>query len=138
MKNLIQRLTLPTVITALVLSAGAALGQATIQTPLTASVQQSGTVNPSRSTSCGFLPNGPTQTLQVNEEFASMDMSISGDSGITFYIEGSNGFKECFTTDNLSGSTINAPGLLNRGTYSLFVGNSNQVTTNYTLTIQQN
>ncbi len=85
-----------------------------------------------------LVPNSPVQNLQVNEDFASLDIEVSGESGVTLYIEGANGFMECFTTDNLSGSSIDAPGLLNRGSYSLYVGNNNQVTTTYSLTIRQN
>jgi hypothetical protein len=138
MKPIFQKLTLFSAIVTVGLSAGAALAQPTAQTPLSEPVQRSGSVNPQRSTNCGFLPNQPVQNLQVNEDFASLDISVTGDSGITLYIEGGNGFMECFTTDNLSGSSIDAPGLLNRGSYSFYVGNNNQVTTNYSLTIRQN
>jgi hypothetical protein len=138
MKKLFQTLAFAATVAALGLSAGFASAQSTAQTPLSGPVQQSGSVNPERSTNCGFLPNAPVQNLQVNEDFASLDIGVTGDSGITLYIEGANGFMECFTTDNLSGSSIDAPGLLNRGSYSLYVGNNNQVSTSYTLTIRQN
>jgi hypothetical protein len=138
MKSIVKNLALPAIVATVSLVTGVAVAQPTAQTPLSQPIQLSGSVTPDRSTSCGFLPNSPVQTLQVNEDFASLDIEVSGDSGITLYIEGSNGFMECFTTDNLSGSSIDAPGLLNRGNYSLFVGNSNQATTNYTLTIRQN
>jgi len=138
MKLTWPNLILSTAVTALVLSPGAAPAQPTAQTPLTEPVQQSGTVNPDQSSNCGFLPSSPVQTLQVNEDFASLEIEVSGDSGITLLTEGANNFMECFTTDNLSGSSIDAPGLLNRGTYSIYVGNNNQVSTSYTLTIRQN
>ena len=138
MKASLQKLALSAVVTGLACSTGAALAQPTAQTPLSEPVQMSGSVNPERSTNCGFLPNSPVQNLQVNEDFASLDIEVSGESGVTLYIEGANGFMECFTTDNLSGSSIDAPGLLNRGSYSLYVGNNNQVTTTYSLTIRQN
>jgi hypothetical protein len=138
MKSLFQTLTLASAFAAIGLSTGMAMAQPMAQTPLSGVVQQSGSVNPERSTNCGFLPNTPVQNLQVNEDFASLDIDVTGDSGITLYIEGANGFMECFTTDNLSGSSIDAPGLLNRGTYSLYVGNNSSVPTNYILTIRQN
>lgn len=139
MKSLIRVLILSvTAVTLATLSAGAVFGQPTAQTPLSEPVRLSGSVNPERSTNCGFLPNTPVQNLQVNEDFASLDITVNGDNGITLYIEGANRFRECFTTDNLSGNSIDAPGLLNRGAYSLYVGNNNQVTTNYNLTIRQN
>jgi hypothetical protein len=138
MKSLRRPIALSTALATLTVAAGAALAQPTAQTPLSAPVQQSGSVNPQRSSNCGFLPNNAVQNLEVNEDFASLDIGVTGNSGITLLIEGSNGFTECFTTDNLSGSTIDAPGLLNRGSYSLYIGNNNQVTTDYTLTIRQN
>lgn len=138
MKSLVKKLLASATFTAIVCSAGVAFAQPTAQTPLSGPVQRSGSVSPERSTNCGFLPNSPVQSLQVNEDFASLDIEAVGDGGITLYIEGSNGFMECFTTDNLSGNRIDAPGLLNRGDYSLYIGNSNQVPTNYTLTIRQN
>ncbi len=139
MKRLRQAITLSvTAVSLIALSTSTVFGQPTAQTPLSEPVQQSGTVNPERSTNCGYLPNAPVQNLQVNEDFASLDIEVNGDNGVTLYIEGGNGFMECFTTDNLSGSSIDAPGLLNRGSYSLYVGNNNQVSTGYNLTIRQN
>lgn len=138
MKSIVQNLALATALATLTLTPGAAVAQPAAQTPLDQPIQQSGSVDPSHSGSCGFLPTTPVQTLQVNEDFASLDIKVTGDSGITLYIEGSNGFMECFTTDNLSGSTIDAPGLLNRGNYSLFIGNNNPVATSYNLTVHQN
>jgi hypothetical protein len=137
MKSLRQNLTLSTVAATLMLVGGAAYAQPVAQTPLAQPAQTSGSINPNRPSDCGFLANSATQVLQVNEDFASVNIAMSGSSGLTLLIEGSNGFIECHRT---AGSTanLNAPGLLNRGTYSFYVGNSNAVPTNYTLTISQN
>ncbi len=138
MKSLMQNLTFSTVAATLMLASGAAYAQPVAQTPLAQPAQASGSVNPSRPSACGFLADGAVQVLQVNEDFASVDIAVSGSSGLTLFIEGPNGFTECHTTSGATG-TLNAPGLLNQGSYSFYIGNaSSSVPTNYTLTISQN
>ncbi|MGF1568078.1 MAG: hypothetical protein ACFCVD_08390 [Nodosilinea sp.] len=137
MQFLVQKLTLPTLALTLALASSAA-AQPVAQTPLAQPVQTSGSVNPTRSSACGFLADGAAQVLQVTQEFASVDITVSGDSGLTLQIQGSNGFSECLTTSGLSGNSVSAPGLLNQGTYNFFVGNASQTPTSYTLTIREN
>jgi hypothetical protein len=135
MKTLIKSLTLPAAALALALGTGVASAQPVAQTPLSQPVQTSGSVNPSRPSSCGVLGDGAVQILQVNQDFAAVDLAVSGTTGLTLLIQGSNGFSECHTG---GGGAINAPGLLNRGTYSFFIGNSSQTPTSYNLTIREN
>ncbi|TVP67005.1 MAG: hypothetical protein EA342_10105 [Leptolyngbya sp. LCM1.Bin17] len=134
MKVLKPFLTLST--TAMLVMGGAALAQPVAQTPLDQPVQTSGSVTPTQASSCGFLANDPTQILQVTQDFASVHVNATGDSGLTLLIEGPGGFSECHTTSDNNGA-IRAPGLLNQGSYSFFIGNANQTTTNYTLTISE-
>lgn len=133
MKSLIKFVALPAA--ALAMGASVASAQPTAQTPLSQPVQTSGSVTPSRSSSCGVLGDSAVQVLQVTQDFAAVDIAVNGTSGLTLLIQGSNGFSECHTGGN---GTINAPGLLNQGTYSFFVGNSSQTPTNYNLTIREN
>jgi hypothetical protein len=119
----------------LALGTGVALAQPVAQTPLGQPVQTSGTVTPSRPSGCGTLGDGAVQVLQVNQDFAAVDIAVSGTSGLTLLIQGNNGFSECHTS---GGGSIHAPGLLNRGTYSFFVGNSSTTPTSYTLSISEN
>lgn len=137
MKTLTQKLALSTVAATLALTGGAAMAQSLAQTPLAQPVQTSGSVSPSQPSNCGVLASGAAQVLQVNEDFTSINIAVSGSSGLTLFIQGTNGFTECHTTSDPSGS-INAPGLLNQGTYSFYIGNANPVATSYTLTIGQN
>ncbi|NJL49416.1 MAG: hypothetical protein HC929_20695 [Leptolyngbyaceae cyanobacterium SM2_5_2] len=137
MKSLMKNLTFSAVAATLLLAGGAAKAQPVAQTPLAQPAQTSGSVNPSRSSACGFLANGAAQVLQVNEDFASVNIAVSGSNGLTLFIEGPNGFTECHTTG--STGSFNVPGLLNRGSYAFYVGNANSsVPTSYTLTISQN
>lgn len=135
MKSLIKSFVLPAVAFTLALGAGVASAQPVAQTPLSEPVQASGSVDPSRPSNCGVLGDSAVQVLQVNQDFAAVDIAVSGTSGLTIMIQGNNGFSECHTG---GGGTINAPGLLNRGTYSFFVGNGGQTPTSYNLTISEN
>jgi hypothetical protein len=138
MKTLLKTITLTTLAATLATTAGAGLAQTPPQTPLAQPLVSRGSVTPDNSSSCGFLAGTPTQVLEVAQDFASLNITASGDSGLTLWIESANGFTECHTTNAASGNTINAPGLLNQGTYSFYIGNANSVPTAYTLTIEQN
>ncbi|HZG39832.1 MAG TPA: hypothetical protein VEZ50_14230 [Nodosilinea sp.] len=135
MKSLLKSFILPATAFTLALGTGVASAQPIAQTPLSQTVQASGSVNPSRPSNCGALGEGVVQVLQVNQDFAAVDIAVSGTSGLTLLIQGNNGFSECHTG---GGGSISAPGLLNRGTYSFFIGNSSQTPTSYNLTIREN
>jgi hypothetical protein len=120
---------------ALALGTGVALAQPVAQTPLNQPVQASGTVTPSNASKCGFLSANAVQVLQINQDFAAVNVVVGGSSGLTLLIQGNNDFSECHTSSN---GSINAPGLLNRGTYSFFIGNSSSLPTEYSLTIGEN
>jgi len=135
MKSLIKAFVLPAAAFTLALGTGVASAQPVAQTPPSQPVQTSGSVNPSRPSSCGVLGDGAVQILQVNQDFAAVDIAVSGTSGLTLFIQGNNGFSECHTG---GGGAINAPGLLNQGTYSFFIGNGSQAPTSYNLTIREN
>jgi hypothetical protein len=137
MKSLLQTVILPAAALGLTLIGGAVMAQAVAQTPLAAPLQVSGTVTPSQPSSCGVVATSAAQVLQVNEDFAAVNIATTGSQGLTLLIQGPNGFSECHTTSDAAG-TINAPGLLNRGSYSFIVGNANATPTSYTLTISQN
>lgn len=117
--------------------AGPVVAQSTAQTPLSNPVQVSGSVTPSRPSNCGVLADSAAQVLQVQEDFTSINIAVNGSAGLTLFIQGPGGFTECHTTSGTTG-TINAPGLMNQGSYSFFIGNSNPVATSYTLTLSQN
>lgn len=130
-------LMVPAVILTASLTAFAAQAQGSRQTPLADPIQLSGLAGGNQASSCGFLPAAPNQVLQVTEEFASFDIQVQGEGPLTLYIEGSNGFSECITTDRFSNGQIQAPGLLNQGIYNIYVGSQGQTQPSYTLLIQQ-
>lgn len=136
MKTVRQTLTFSAVALALSVLGGTALAQAIHQTPLAQPVQAQGSVTPSQPSACGFLSTSAAQVLDVREDFVAVNVVASGSPGLTLFIEGSNGFSECHTTSDPAG-TVNAPGLLNRGRYSFYVGNANPLATTYQLTISQ-
>lgn len=129
---------------ALVLVSGtAAYGQAIHQTPLAQPIQTGETVGVARQSNCGFLTAAPIQVLQVNEPFVSLDITVNGNSNnnpnnLSLLIEGSNGFRECLTSDPYNPGSIKAPGLLNQGRYAFYIGNSQAGSVTYSLSIRQN
>ncbi|QQE63866.1 hypothetical protein GFS31_05370 [Leptolyngbya sp. BL0902] len=136
MKTMRQTLTLSVVALALSFLGGTALAQSVARTPLTQTVQAQGSVTPSQPSACGLRAPGAAQVLDVREDFTAVNIAVSGSPGLTLFIEGPEGFSECHTTSGPSG-TVNAPGLLNRGRYTFYVGNANPVTTTYQLAISQ-
>ncbi|MBD0267744.1 MAG: hypothetical protein ICV77_05550 [Cyanobacteria bacterium Co-bin8] len=109
-----------------------------LMTPLSGTVQVSGLSGGSQSSACGNLPAAPSQTLQVTETFASLDIALQGEGKVTLFIQGPGGFSECRTTDRFNDGRITSPGLLNQGVYSIYVGNETAAQTPYTLSISQN
>ncbi|MBD0336535.1 MAG: hypothetical protein ICV62_13685 [Cyanobacteria bacterium Co-bin13] len=109
-----------------------------LTTPLSGTVQVNGVSGGSQSSACGNLPAAPSQTLQVTEAFASLDIALQGEGKVTLLIQGPGGFSECRTTDRFSDGRITSPGLLNQGLYNIYVGNETAAQTPYTLTISQN
>lgn len=135
MRSLFKSFVVPAAVFTMTLGTGVASAQSIAQTPLTQPVQTSGSVDPNRTSNCGLIGDGPVQVLEVNQDFAAVDIAVEGTSGLTLLIQGNNGFSECHTG---GGGAINAPGLLNRGSYSFFIGNNNQTPTRYTLSISEN
>ncbi|MFM7470342.1 MAG: hypothetical protein ACKO5P_02360, partial [Nodosilinea sp.] len=104
---------------------------------LSSPLQVSGAVNPQQHSSCGFLSQPAIQVLQVDQDFVSLDITVTGSPGLTLLVQGAKGFSECHSASGSNGS-INAPGLLNRDTYSFYIGNTNPTQTSYTLRLTQN
>jgi hypothetical protein len=121
-----------------VISAATAAFAGVAASPLAGPIQVSGMSGGSQSSACGNLPAAPSQTLQVTESFASFDIALQGEGQITLFIQGPGGFSECRTTDRFSDGRITSPGLLNQGTYNIYVGNETAAQTPYTLSISQN
>ena len=90
-----------------------------------------------QSSSCGFIANTPSQVLQVTEAFAPLDIRVTSTGDFTLFISGPNGFNECVMANNYDQGVINAPGLLNQGAYSIFVGDRNGQSNPYNLSIEQ-
>ncbi|HEY9737666.1 MAG TPA: hypothetical protein V6D06_15335 [Trichocoleus sp.] len=136
-KSRLRWVALPLVLVS-TLSLGSAARAQGLMTPLSEPAQQSGVSGGSQPSACGNLPAAPTQTLQVTETFASVDITLQGEGALTLLITGPGGFSECRTTDRFNAGQINAPGLLNQGVYSIYVGNESSAQTPYTLSIRQN
>ena len=73
----------------------------------------------------------------MTEAFASLNIQLQGEGDVTLYIEGPNDFFECLTMDRFSDGQIQAPGVLNQGTYRIYVGSPSEAQPGYTLSISQ-
>lgn len=137
MKLQLRWLMVSLTVAAACLTSFVARAEALRQTPLNEPIQLSGLAGGEQTSSCGYLPATPDQVLQVTEEFTSLDIQVQGEGDLTLFIEGDNGFSECLTMDRFSEGTIQAPGLLNQGTYSIYVGSQSTAQPSYTLSIEQ-
>lgn len=134
MKRRLQWAILPTVLTALVAIAPAVQSQP-VQTPLRTPVVVSGTAGGPQSSSCGFVPRTPNQVVQVTEPFTSLRFKVQGNGQLTLLISGPGGRNQCVMAVD---GNIEAPGVWERGTYSLFVGDRSQAGgSRFTLTVSQ-
>ena len=110
-----------------------------VQTPLASVIEVEGTSGGSQSTpNCGYISATPAQVVQVTEPFASLNIHVESQGNFTVLISSPQGFSECIAANNYSNGVIDAPGLLNQGTYHIFVGDMTGASHPYTLTIEQN
>jgi hypothetical protein len=136
MKRWMSWIVLPTVAAAL----GAIVlpAHADITAPLSSPITRSGsvTVGPggAQGSSCGLVPDQPSEVIRVTEPFASLQFTVDSDRAATLWITG-NGQSQCLFADSFSNGLIELPGVWDQGTYSIFVGNRNPGTYRYQLTI---
>ncbi|MGP1374660.1 MAG: hypothetical protein ACTS3T_17645 [Almyronema sp.] len=125
----------PATVAAFVALTGAAFSQTVVQTPL----QSTSTVNLTSGGSqsgCGNFGNEALQ-LSVTEPFASVTIRVENPTAdTTLYITGPSNFREC-KRPNTQG-VVEAPGALNQGTYTIYVGDRAGNSQVHTVSIQQN
>ncbi|NEQ24328.1 MAG: hypothetical protein F6K28_35445 [Microcoleus sp. SIO2G3] len=107
-----------------------------VQTPLRAPVVVSGNASGGQSGQCGFVSGTPTQVVQVTEDFTSLRFSVQGSGQPTLMVTG-GGRNQCVMADRFSQGAIAIPGVWERGTYSVFVGDRTQGSHPFTLSITQ-
>lgn len=128
------------VIPALLLSAAIAPAAIAddVTTPLQSAVEVRGNSGGSDSSDCGYIDaNQPAQVIHVREDFAALQFTVESAGEPTLLIVGSDNYEQCVMADDLSGGIINVPGVWNRGTYSVFVGDRVGSPHRFTLTIAQ-
>ena len=133
-----QRFTALFLATAAALSvSSAASAQSVARTPLSAPIEMTGMSGGQESSACGNINRAAGQTVNVTETFASLNFEVESAGDYTLLITGPNGFRECVFAHNHDGGVIQAPGLLNRGQYRVFVGDRKGESHPYTLSITQ-
>ena len=115
----------------------AASAQAIARTPLSAPIEITGTTGGRESSVCGNINTSTGQRISVTEAFASLSFKVESQGDYTLLITGPNGFRECVFAHNYDGGVIQAPGLLNRGEYEVFIGDRTGQSNPYTLSITQ-
>jgi len=102
--------------------------QAQVVTPVSSPVVVRGNSGGTQSSSCGFIPGAPSQTVRISEPFAALRFQVQGQNTSTLMITGPGGRSQCARASDFSGGTIEVTGVWEQGTYSLFVGERNQGT----------
>ena len=135
MKRFNQWILVPATVAALASMTGAAFSQTVVQTPLQSASTVSLTSGGSQST-CGNFGNQALQ-LRVTEPFASVTIRVENPTAdTTLYITGPGNFSECKRADTQG--TVEAPGALNQGTYTVYVGDRPGNSQVHTVTVEQN
>ena len=129
MKPIDRWMLLPTAIAATF--AMATLAAAEVQTPLAAAVTVSGSSGQVQS-QCGFIANAPSQVVVVNQA-TPLRFTVQGQGQPTLWIRGP--VERCVMADGYSGGKIEVPGIWEKGTYSVYVGNQVQAGQPYQLSI---
>lgn len=108
-----------------------------VRTPLAAPIEVTGQTGGSESSTCGNINRAAGQVVQVTEAFTALNFEVQSQGDYTLLITGPDGFKECVFAHNYDGGVIQAPGLLNRGEYRIFVGDRRGESHPYTISISQ-
>jgi hypothetical protein len=130
-------LTLSALVMATVGFSAPAQSQTVAQTPFNQTMSISGTTGGSTASSCGYIASNPNQVIQVTEAFTSLDITVQSTGDYTLLITGPNGFSECVMAHDFDGGVIQSPGLLNQGTYQIYVGDRAGAQNPFTLSIAQ-
>lgn len=115
----------------------AAQAQSVTRTPLSAPVELTGMSGGREASVCGNIDTAAAQVVQVSEAFASLKFKVQSTGDYTLLINGPNGFSECVFAHNYDGGVIQSPGLLNEGSYRVYVGDRRGESHPYTLSITQ-
>jgi len=114
-----------------------AKAQETARTPLSSPLELTGQTGGPEASACGNIDPQASQTIQVTEAFTSLSFQVESEGDYTLLITGPDGFRECVFADNYDGGGIEAPGLLTRGEYQVFVGDRKGERHPYTLSVSQ-
>ena len=115
----------------------AAQAQSATRTPLAAPVELTGVSGGREASACGNINTAAGHVVQVTEAFASLNFKVQSTGDYTLLIKGPDGFSECVFAHNYDGGVIQSPGLLNQGSYQLYVGDRRGESHPYTLSITQ-
>lgn len=105
-----------------------------VQTPLSSPVTVAGSSGGGQSSQCGFIGNAANQVIVVSQP-TPLRFTLESQGQPTLWITGP--VNRCVMADGLSGGSIELPGVWQPGTYSVFVGDLNQGSHPFTLSITQ-
>lgn len=135
MKSRWNWVTIPAIAAALTFSTAAQANPN--RTPFTTPIQATGTSGGPQSSQCGSISSTPNQVVQVTESAATLRFRVEGQGQPTLLITGGTISPICVMADSRSNGTIEIPGRLQQGTYSVFVGDRSNGSFPYVLHIRQ-
>lgn len=109
-----------------------------VRTPLSSTIEVRGSSGGTQTNnSCrGFMfSSTPAQTIEVTEASTPLEFSVAGSGQVALLITGT-GNPLCIPSSQ-PGGTIVVPGVWQRGTYSVFVGDRSEIGSSFTLSINQ-
>jgi hypothetical protein len=128
-------LSIPMTVATLLVMSGAALSQSVEIAAGSQTVTLNGTSGGTKKdASCaGFVAKTANHIIQVDQD-SNLNFRLQGTPGSTLLIVGEKG--QNFCVQALSDGKVEIPGRWNRGKYSIFVGDRNQASNPYTLSIE--
>jgi hypothetical protein len=103
-----------------------------VQAPLSSPITVRGSSGGSQSSQCGYISNTPSQVVVVNQP-SPLRFQLQSQGQPTLWITGP--VNRCVMADAYSEGKIDVPGVWAQGTYSVFVGERDQSSHPYTLSI---
>lgn len=102
--------------------------------PLTLQGQSGGTI---KSDNCGFIPDQPSQVINITERINYMRLTVEAEGGQpTLLVDGPDG-RFCVLADAVTGDNPAISGVWLQGLYKIYVGDRTGSQSRYTLSVSQ-
>jgi hypothetical protein len=86
---------------------------------------------------CGKVAATPNHQIKMNQDFQYLRFSLKSSGKPTLLIQEPGGKRTCLLADSLSEGSIESPGYWKQGMYSIYIGDRDGKTNQYTLSLTQ-